>query len=313
VIGYRPTSLEIVVAIAAVLVAELIAGLLLTRRARPGALPLAWATVAIAVFGMERLTSGEPAGVRMLSICGALLVGFKGVVGTADLAAGRPALPAVRWVGFALAWPGMDPQPFERRGAAETSPQWRRLFAYAAGGAFSIWFAHRLWLATGNAWLATAPLLLGLSLALHFALFGLAAAVWRRAGFPCREPFSAPRKSESLAEFWGRRWNRPFSELMRKTLYGPLSGRGLVATATFAAFLLSGLLHELAISVPARAGYGRPTAYFALQGVFVLAERKWAPHAASGVRTWIAILGPLPLLLIPEFLRAAVWPIAGIG
>jgi hypothetical protein len=36
----------------------------------------------------------------------------------------------------------------------------------------------------------------------------------------------------------------------------------LTAAAHLAAFAVSGLLHELAISLPVGAGYGGPTAYF---------------------------------------------------
>jgi alginate O-acetyltransferase complex protein AlgI len=313
VIGYRPTGLRVVLEIGTVVVSTLSVGLVLTRRTRPGGRTLAWLTLAAAVLATERLTVAEPAGVRMLAICVALLIGFKAVVGTADLAAGRPALPTLRWLGFALTWPGMDPAPFERRGRNRRAPDSRRPLAFAAAAAVAIGIARGVWLETGNAWLATPPLLLGLSLGLHFALFGFANAAWQLAGFASRQPFAAPQKSESLAEFWGRRWNRPFSELMRKTLYGPLAGRGLPDAAMFAAFLLSGLLHELAISVPARAGYGRPTAYFIVQGLFVLAERRWPSPSRARLRTWLGILVPVPLLLVPEFLRTAIWPIIGIS
>jgi alginate O-acetyltransferase complex protein AlgI len=172
--------------------------------------------------------------------------------------------------------------------------------------------ARLLWLWTGNAWLATPPLLLGLSLLVHFGLFGVASTLWRRAGFACPDAFTAPQKATSLSDFWGRRWNGPFSDLMRNTVYRPVAGIGFPAAALYAAFLFSGVLHELAISLPARAGYGRPLAYFALQGLFVLAERTQAPGFPTRFWAWIAILAPLPLLLVPEFLRTAIWPLAGI-
>jgi len=75
------------------------------------------------------------------------------------------------------------------------------------------------------------------------------------------------------------------------------------------------------IRVPVRAGYGLPSAYFALHGALVLLERKWEragrPVQAWGwrARAWTAfwIVAPLPILFHPSFLRGVVWPLAGIG
>lgn len=103
---------------------------------------------------------------------------------------------------------------------------------------------------------------------------------------------------------------------MQPTIYRPVAARAGRTVAIFAGFLLSGVLHELAISVPARAGYGRPLAYFALQGAFVLVEKRIGAANESPlrghVRTLLAVALPLPLLLIPDFQRAAIWPIVGI-
>ena len=78
-----------------------------------------------------------------------------------------------------------------------------------------------------------------------------------------------PFDRQTSREFWGRRWNAAFSEMTAIAIYQPLvrvAGRG---PALAASFLGSGLLHELAISVPVRAGYGLPMAYFMLQGVLM--------------------------------------------
>ena len=50
-------------------------------------------------------------------------------------------------------------------------------------------------------------------------------------------------------------------------------------SAGFLVFMVSGLIHDLVISLPAHAGYGLPTAYFVLQGVGMTIE-----HSSFGKR-----------------------------
>src|SRR5207248_6050770 len=99
-------------------------------------------------------------------------------------------------------------------------------------------------------------LLAGLSLLLHFVIFNILAGLWRRAGVACNPLFRAPLRSTSLGEFWGRRWNLAFAEMTAIGVYRPLTGHVGRTAALFVAFLFSGLLHELAITVPVQAAYG---------------------------------------------------------
>jgi alginate O-acetyltransferase complex protein AlgI len=177
------------------------------------------------------------------------------------------------------------------------------------------------WQLTGSLVAATALALPGLSLVLHFGLFNLGAGMWRLLGYDARPLFVAPLKATRLEEFWGRRWNLAFSEMTQRAVYGPLSGLVGRRLATAAAFLFSALLHELAISVPVRAGYGLPFAYFLVHGLLVMGEKAMARRETEVARSpWVgrayvigALLLPLPALFHPPFLRAVVWPLLGIG
>src|SRR5262249_21078883 len=102
--------------------------------------------------------------------------------------------------------------------------------------------------------------------------------------------------------------------------YRPLSGVTGKRIATVAAFLASGVLHELAISVPVLAGFGGPSLYFLIHGVLVLIERA-LERRGMGVATWgwasqVWVLGwlvaPLPILFHQPFLEGCVWPIIGM-
>jgi len=151
-----------------------------------------------------------------------------------------------------------------------------------------------------SVWLA----LPGLSLMLHFGIFNLAAGAWRALGIDVDSLFRAPLYATTLSEFWGRRWNLAFSEMTAAAVYRPLGGGAL---ALVAAFAFSGLLHELAISVPVRAGFGLPMAYFALHGVLVVIERKLEIHSRVWTAFWI--LAPLPILFHAPFLDGVVRPL----
>jgi D-alanyl-lipoteichoic acid acyltransferase DltB (MBOAT superfamily) len=118
-----------------------------------------------------------------------------------------------------------------------------------------------------------------------------------------------PMRSRTLAEFWGRRWNTSFHRIAIDLMFRPLcrcfSARGVM----FITFVLSGLLHELVITVPARGGIGGPTVYFALQGAALLVERSFA-HAGTMNRlfTFAMLILPLPLLFPRAFVLNVIAP-----
>ena len=69
------------------------------------------------------------------------------------------------------------------------------------------------------------------------------------------------------------------------------------------------------ISVPARGGYGGPTAYFAIQGAGMLFERCAAARRiglASGTRGWLftmsVLVAPVALLFHPPFVVGVIVP-----
>lgn len=231
---------------------------------------------------------------RMLAIIVILFLAMKLIV-----LARSPALPPARMIAFLL-WPGMRPAVFaaprhELGGIWE--PFLRGLRNIVAGAVLVVVAGHLPLMA------AVVVALPGFSLMLHFGLFPLATAAWRAAGFDVEDVFREPWRSRSLAEFWSRRWNTGFSEMLTIIVSRPVTKHAGRQASIAAAFLASGLLHELAISVPAGGGYGLPMLYFALQGMLV------ARRLHGRVPTLLAVLIPLPLCFHLPFLRAVVIPL----
>lgn len=177
-----------------------------------------------------------------------------------------------------------------------------------------------VWIFTRSRVIATALILPGLRLMLHFGLFNLLAGGWRYLGVDAVSLFKAPLLSRSLTEFWGRRWNLAFSEMTAAGIYRPISRVTEKPAGIVAPFVGSGILHELAISLPVKAGFGLPLLYFALHGGLMLIEkaldkrgRAVSTHEAFG-RIWVFfwLVAPLPVLFHPPFLNGVVWPILGM-
>jgi alginate O-acetyltransferase complex protein AlgI len=80
-------------------------------------------------------------------------------------------------------------------------------------------------------------------------------------------------------------------------------------------FAISGVIHELAISFPARGGYGLPFGYFILQGVGVLIERsRFGQTLGLGrnLRGWLFMFAftaaPAYWLFHPTFIHDVILP-----
>jgi len=329
--GYFPNHHATLIWVASVLLVELLSGFTITRfRSTTLARASAWLLVVAAVAGIERLTAAEPAGVRMLAIIGGLLFAMKVVVSVEQQASGRGRLGPLSWLLFATCWPGMRPSAFASVFNSSRS-RWQELLIRGLRNLVAgvVLFAVAwgiVWLPTGKnastrVWLATAVLLPGISLVMHFGIFNLLAGAWRFAGADCQALFRAPLVSTTLAEFWGRRWNLAFSEMTTLAVFRPLRGVIGTQTATVFAFLFSGLLHELAISVPVKAGFGLPLLYFALHAaamqIEVVLTKRGYPINTSPWIGWLWTLSwvllPLPILFHLPFLRGCVWPLLGIA
>lgn len=320
--AYVPTGPAIVLALAVILGSVLVAGyaMLRIRRVRQTRV-VAWMLLVIGTAGVERLCAGEPPGVRMIALISYALLVMKIIVVLEEEARGLTPLTFGRWLGFAAAWLGMQPRLFAAPPAGPlpgAGALMRRGTTNLVAGTVLVMLARLAWTGTRSHLLASLLLIPGLSLQLHFGVCNLLAGAWRRRGVPCDALFRAPIRSRNLGDFWSRRWNLAFSEMTAIAVYRPLAASAGRGPALMAGFALSGLLHEMAISVPVRAGLGLPLVYFLVHGGLVLAERTLsrAGHPLSGWpgRAWAVfwLVAPLPILFHRPFLAGVIWPLIGM-
>ena len=249
-----------------------------------------------------------------------------------------------RTLAYLLAWPGMDAADFldaaklsvnhcsgermqtippalravtAQRAVRTTKPratEWLFATAKMSSGVIAVWLLSRL-LFPAYPILAGWVGMIGVVFILHFGLFHLLALFWRQKGIAATPVMRSPALATSLAEFWGQRWNTAFNELAFRFAYRPIRRVTTPATATLLVFGLSGLIHDLLISVPAGGGYGLPTLYFLIQGLGAIIERSRYGHRIGlgrGARGWFFTLfvtvAPVFWLFHPPFIKHVILP-----
>lgn len=254
-----------------------------------------------------------PAWVFMWLMAVAIFFGCKWLtLGIATQRMGR--ICPFRAAAYLLAWPGMDAARFLSPDLAPR-PSRSAIMKSSAIAAVRILLGALLLFALARH--AANPILAGwlgmaaMILILHFGLFDLLSIGWRTLRVDARPIMEQPLRSRSVAEFWGRRWNGAFNDLALGLVFRRVARRGGVAGATLVAFAVSGLIHELVISLPARAGFGLPTGYFLLQGLAILAQRKTAAlrgDISGWLFTMVIVAGPAYWLFHPPFVRHVILP-----
>jgi hypothetical protein len=226
-----------------------------------------------------------------------------------------------RLLAFVL-WIGLQPRPFLRGytpSGTDPKPTWGGFLLNLLTGIVlsctAIWLLPSGTPLLVRAWIC----LIGLAFARLFAGFDLWALVFRLMGFPVEKVFVNPLAATSLGDFWGRRWNRIMSGMLRDLLFTPLARHVGVIVAAVAVFLYSGVVHEF-VSVVAQSGYGRPTLYFLIQGLGFFMERtRYGRRYLVGRpivgRCWTAlvVIGPVALVVPPEFLHEVIVPVLREG
>ena len=224
--------------------------------------------------------------------------------------------PVWKHVAYLVAWPGMDVDTFLTVPALHPPAlgAWAFAFSKMLGGLAVL-------LLVVPQFPSDQPFLLGwvgmwgIVFLLHFGLFDVLACCWQACGIKAVPIMNWPLRSRSLAEFWGQRWNLAFRDLTHRYLFRPLVPLAGPVGALFMGFVVSGLIHDVVISLPAGGGYGLPTAYFLLQGAALIFERsRWgrALGPGHGWQGWIfaacVVLIPCPLLFHRPFVCGVMFP-----
>lgn len=272
-------------------------------------MPLAFLPILVTVLG-----SGWHRWLFMWSLAFSIYAGFKWL-SFADSSEGQRA-SAARSAAYLLLWPGMDAKSFFESRRSVPVPRSNEWIFAVAKTAFGVGLLVVAVSITGRQPLVAAWVgLAGIAFVVHFGLFHVLSLAWRQGSVDARPLMDTPIKASSVADFWGHRWNTAFRDLVHAYVFRPLVGPCGTFGATLAVFIVSGLVHDLVISLPAGAGFGLPTAYFVLQGVALLFERSRLGKRlglGSGPVGWLfaaaVTLAPVGLLFHRPFLERIIVP-----
>lgn len=221
----------------------------------------------------------------------------------------------MKWLCFATLWVGMNPVTvlFKRSEHHFPFRVLKIALINTVIGLSLLYLVHRLMPFPDfyyPAWLLS---LVGFSMIFHFGLINIVVVFWQIAGIKVMPPFRSPLSSKSLSDFWSKDWNYAFVEMNTLAVYRPVRRYVGVSGALLFTFLVSGIFHEIAISLPVNAGFGGPLAYFALQGVLMVLENRLVVKFPQKIKAYgraylfLSLLAPLPLLFPPAFVHSILF------
>ncbi len=265
-----------------------------------------------------------PPWIVMWAVAGLIFVACKALTW---LGTPTPPTPAWRHVAYLVAWPGLDARAFlsTRPLLREQRPafgEWVFAVAKLTFGAAVVWGVTPLIPSDAGVlrgWVG----MLGVVFILHFGVFHLLSCAWRAAGIDVKPLMNWPLLAVSVSEFWGKRWNLAFRDITHRFVFRPFASRGRARVGVAAVFILSGVIHDLVISVPAGGWYGGPTLYFVAQWLGLLAAKSLFGKRLGLGEGWrgrlftaIVVVGPAYLLFHPAFVFRVVLPflnVLGVG
>ena len=265
---------------------------------------LGWITLIVLLVAADFAMKDAKPLWRMVALCCVLLGAMKGLV-YAEWAVSRK-LPLPRYGIFSFLWFGMDPGSFrvKRRGLS-----WRNdislgllLMLIGTLGAWIIWAMD---------WRQIFVMFLPMSIGFHFGALRVLKGGLRVVGFPVRTLFPNILETRGIGDFWSRRWNTGYSQMMQRLVGRPMERLFGESVGIMMVFVISGLLHEAAITLPVRSGYGLPTLYFTIHGFLTIVERKWN-RPIGKIPALLAVLLPLGWLFPPEFQTAVIAECLGV-
>jgi len=149
-------------------------------------------------------------------------------------------------------------------------------------------------------WRQILVMFLPMSLGFHFGALRVLKGGLRAAGYPVRPLFPNLLMAQGFGDFWSRRWNVGYSQMMQRLMGRPVGNLFGASAGVMAVFVGSGILHELAITLPVRAGFGWPTLFFTVHGLLTVLERRLG-RPLGKVPALLAVAVPLGVLFPPAF------------
>ena len=273
-----------------------LAGILRGKISRPGV----WLLMLASVFLMHWASLDESGFMRMIWICSVLMASMKAITYREWCATGNRKLTWSRWLMFSCLWFGMDPAAFMTRRKVE----WKSHAAIGGlclvSGLVCVWICYLLDVRN------VVILFICMSAGFHFGVLRLLTAFWRMLGFPVRVLFRNPLKMRGFRDFWSKRWNLAYSQMMARAVKKPLTPLLGDNGSMFAVFVVSGLLHELAITVPVGAGYGWPTLFFLFHGAICFFEKR--DSVWMGILCGVVLILGVPFLFGERFVEEIILP-----